>query len=423
MSSAPGPSQTEKEHALSEVLDSQAFARSEQLKNFLRYVCELEISGRASEIKEYSIGTEALGRPDSYSPANDSSVRRRAFELRAKLEELYTKDLAASPVLIELPKGSYVPIFRFRAEEKPAVVPPPQKFPSLALAAAALLTGLILGAAGMRYLGSAIPGSRGGVLQEAWGPLAEPQTSVLVSIASNFHMSVRSGPFSSESDLPSFPAPPGIAPYFQKTNPWPNHGDLIMRPDLNIASLGVVGGVAAVASTLRMLGVHYQILPERSAPLSTFRGRNVVLFGDPINSFAAAQLLNRSRLTVAVNAGTNRLVIRDRTAPPSAPPVFSRREGRPGEPAEVFGLLTVMPTDAEPGQHRRTLIVSGISNVGIHGVMEFFTSPERLQDLKNRFRHDGLAGFPKSYQLVVRCTAQDSLPLSCGYAAHYVLEP
>jgi hypothetical protein len=44
-------------------------------------------------------------------------------------------------------------------------------------------------------------------------------------------------------------------------------------------------------------------------------------------------------------------------------------------------------------------------------------------DLKNRFQRDGLAGFPDSYQLVVRCTAQDSLPLSCGYAAHYLLQP
>ena len=172
-----------------------------------------------------------------------------------------------------------------------------------------------------------------------------------------------------------------------------------MRPDLNNASLGVVGGVAAVASTLRMLGVHYQILPERSAPLSTFRGRNVVLFGDPINSFSAAQLLNRSRLTVAVNAGTNRLVIRDRTAPPSAPPVFSRSEGRPGEPAEVFGLLTVMPTAGAPGQNRRTLIVSGISNAGIHGVMEFFTSTESLQDLKNHFVAMDWRAFPSPISL------------------------
>ena len=187
-------------------------------------------------------------------------------------------------------------------------------------------------------------------------------------------------------------------------------------------SLGVVGGIAAVSSTLHALGAQSQILPERSAPLASFRNRNVILFGDPITSFAAAQLLSRARLTVAQDPATNRLVIRDRQKPASDPPAFSRHEGRPGDPAQVYGLLTVLPSDGTPGQPRRTLIVSGVSQVGIQGAAEFFTSPELLADLKNRLRQDGLSTFPKAYQLVVRCTAQDSLPLSCSYASHYVLE-
>jgi hypothetical protein len=418
-----GPSEAEKAQALREVIESQGLARSEQLKKFLRYVCELEIAGRAAEIKEYSIGTEALGRPSSYSPVSDSSVRRRAFELRAKLEELYREELTSSPVLIELPKGSYVPVFRFRGDERPGVPPLPRRHPRLAVAAA-LLVGMLAGAAGMHLLKApAADGTRQPIVREAWGPLAAPQGSVLVCIASRFHMAVRAGAFSPDAGLPSFPAPPEIYPLYEKTNPWPDRGSLFMRPAQNVATLGVVGGVAAVASHMRTMGVPYQILPERSAPLASFRGRNVILFGDPLNSFAAAQLLNRARLTIAHNPATNRLVIRDRSKPASDPPAFSRREGRPGDPAEVFGLLTVLPSDAPPGLRRRTLIVSGVSNVGVQGAMEFFTSPERLLDLKSRFQRDGLAGFPDSYQLVVRCTAQDSLPLSCGYAAHYLPQP
>ena len=80
------------------------------------------------------------------------------------------------------------------------------------------------------------------------------------------------------------------------------------------------------------------------------------------------------------------------------------------------------PPSAPPGEQRRTMIVSGVSQVGVQGAMEFFASPERLAELKSRFQADGLPGFPKAYQLVVQCTAEDSLPLSCGYAAHYVLE-
>jgi hypothetical protein len=42
----------------------------------------MEIAGRAAEIKEYSIATEALGHPAAYSPGDGSSVRNRAHSLR-----------------------------------------------------------------------------------------------------------------------------------------------------------------------------------------------------------------------------------------------------------------------------------------------------------------------------------------------------
>lgn len=429
MSTTFAPAREEREQALRSVLESRTFARSEQLKNFLRYVCELEIAGRGSEIKEYSIGTEALGRPSSYSPTADSSVRRRAFELRHKLDEVYAGELAASEIVIELPKGSYVPIFRFR-EIAPDLAPEPAPVlelptepprPDRRLAVLAGAAGLIVGVAAMWLLAPASsPAS--GIVREAWGPLASAQGNVLICIASNFHMLVRSGGFSPDADLPTFPVPAEIYSHYKKSNPMAEGSELTMRPAPNVANLGVVGGVAAVSATLRSTGAQYQILPERSAPLASFRNRNVILFGDPINSYAAAQLLSRGRLTVFQDPATSRLVLRDRQKPASDPPVFTRREGKPGDPAQVYGLLTVLPSDAPPGEERRTLIVSGVSQVGAQGAMEFFSSPERLLELKERFRQEGLPGFPRAYQLVVRCTAEDSLPLSCGYAAHYVLE-
>lgn len=415
------PSPEERRQALREVLESQAFARSEQLKSFLRYVCEQEIAGRGSELKEYSIGVEALNRDPSYSPAADSSVRRRAFELRHKLEEAYAGELAASPVLIDLPKGSYVPCFRFRSEERQK---PPGSRMNPVWFMSVLAAGVLLGAGSVYLLRStAVNAPADETLREAWGPLAAPGGNVLISIASNFHMTVRAAPFSPDSGLPTYPAPTEIYPLFQKYNPLPAGAGLFMRPSLNTATLGVVAGVAAASATLRSFGARYQILPERSAPLAGYRNRNVILFGDAQTSFAGSTLLGRMRLTIAHDPATNRMVIRDRSQPDSAPPAFSRREGRPGGPAEVYGLLSVMPSEGSPGEQRRTLIASGVSHVGVQGVMEYFSSPEQIKDLKSRLRGDGHRTFPQAYQLVVRCTAEDSLPLSCGYAAHYAVTP
>jgi hypothetical protein len=78
----------EKREALNLVCQSQTFARSDRLKDLLRFVCEAEIEGHQENLKEYVIGIEALGRPQGYSPSEDSSVRSRAYELRRKTGEV-----------------------------------------------------------------------------------------------------------------------------------------------------------------------------------------------------------------------------------------------------------------------------------------------------------------------------------------------
>lgn len=105
------PSPAEKRAALEEVLQSASFLRADQLRKFLRFICELEISGRAGDLTEYLIGTEALGRPAGYSTAEDSVVRRRAIDLREKLAEVYATELSGAKVRIDLPKGRYIPRF------------------------------------------------------------------------------------------------------------------------------------------------------------------------------------------------------------------------------------------------------------------------------------------------------------------------
>jgi hypothetical protein len=101
----------DKRAAVQGVLQTASFLRAEQLRQFLRFICEMEIAGRAGEITEYLIGVEALGRAPGYSTAEDSIVRRRAIDLREKLDEVYGTELAAARVRIDLPKGRYVPHF------------------------------------------------------------------------------------------------------------------------------------------------------------------------------------------------------------------------------------------------------------------------------------------------------------------------
>src|SRR6185295_15532181 len=113
----------EKERAFEAVLKSRTFGRSDQLQGFLRYICELELAGRGHEITEYSIATEALNRPSDYAPGEDSSVRSRAHSLRRKLQEFYESEAPEAEWRIDLPKGSYRPLFVHRNRLPVVIVP------------------------------------------------------------------------------------------------------------------------------------------------------------------------------------------------------------------------------------------------------------------------------------------------------------
>ena len=69
-----------------------------------------------SNSREYVIGTEVLKKPDSYDPRSDSLVRVLASRLRVKLKEYYSDGGSEDPLVIEFPKGKYIPRFQRREQ-------------------------------------------------------------------------------------------------------------------------------------------------------------------------------------------------------------------------------------------------------------------------------------------------------------------
>ena len=97
---------------LEKILASEGFARNERLRGFLRFVVEEELSGEGSQVKECVIGSSVFGRKPDYDVRHDSVVRTEAVKLRARLMEYYTAAGTGDPVVIDLPKGGYKPVFR-----------------------------------------------------------------------------------------------------------------------------------------------------------------------------------------------------------------------------------------------------------------------------------------------------------------------
>jgi tetratricopeptide (TPR) repeat protein len=102
---------------LQRILASPTFLNARRPSQFLRFIVEGTLAGE-DRIKEYLIGVEVFDRPQDYDPKDDPVVRIEAGRLRKKLAEYYAGPGANDSIIIELPKGGYVPVFY----ERPATI-------------------------------------------------------------------------------------------------------------------------------------------------------------------------------------------------------------------------------------------------------------------------------------------------------------
>jgi hypothetical protein len=99
---------------LGRILASPSFQRSEATARLLRHIVEEKIAGRANGLKEYILGADGLGKGSSFDPRIDPIVRAEGSRLRRRLEKYYVAEGKDDPVVILLPKGSYLPTFKNR---------------------------------------------------------------------------------------------------------------------------------------------------------------------------------------------------------------------------------------------------------------------------------------------------------------------
>ncbi len=446
----------QKRAALEAVLRSNTFARSDQLKSFLKYVCEMEMAGHGHELTEYLIGVEALGRPSQYSPGDDSGVRNRAFALRKKLHEYYELENPDAPIRIDLHKGSYCPHFvenippeksngagvslaQINAPLVPASLA--HDLPALTeigigdgrkkllrgFLAGVIVTTLVAGAIyllmGARRGANAPSPSIAPVLTEAWGPILSPHAETLVCVANppSFSVhSIASPPVSTAP--PSFndpggrPMPQELVDWYRLRFPAANDQNHFLTITTNATYWGDAIGAMTVLKTLISAGAVPQMFPEKVVAMPTLRRRNVILFGAPEYSPAVTRFLEKCPLTIKYLGSIN-----SRGPGQTLTALYSPRRDAKNRMTQVHGLITVLPSESSSEHQHRTVIFSGINSAGAQAAAEFFSAPENLIELRKHLNKQGHNRFPPAYQVVVSAETDDSILLNFKYETHRLL--
>jgi adenylate cyclase len=110
---------------LERITESADFDTSQRSADFLQYVVNETLADRAGAISQHAIACQVFGRGDDFDATIDPIVRMQAGRVRRSLEHYYLTAGAEDPVLVGLPKGSYVPAFEFSEASPPEPQPRP----------------------------------------------------------------------------------------------------------------------------------------------------------------------------------------------------------------------------------------------------------------------------------------------------------
>ena len=99
---------------LERILASSQLRRAARLREFLLFVGQRSIKDGLDQIHEQEIGAKVFGRPPDYDTSLDNIVRVNASELRKRIEDYFATDGVGEALVMEIPRGSYKPVFRPR---------------------------------------------------------------------------------------------------------------------------------------------------------------------------------------------------------------------------------------------------------------------------------------------------------------------
>jgi adenylate cyclase len=110
---------------LDRILASPEFHATDKMRDFLRFIIDEKLAGRSHRIKGYTIAVNVFGRDEDFDATQDPIVRIQAGRLRRAVERYYLVGGVSDPILIDIPKGRYIPRFSLRTERPDVPGPEP----------------------------------------------------------------------------------------------------------------------------------------------------------------------------------------------------------------------------------------------------------------------------------------------------------
>jgi hypothetical protein len=423
-------SETQPSAQVERILHSDTLRTSGVLQRLLRYLADKAFSGEADQLKEYTIGVDAFGKPPTYDPRQDAIVRLQVGRLRQKLGEYYRTEGKDDPVVLDLPKGR----FKLKWEVRPTVpaahlhevievkrdgVQNTRHWRQatiafglafLILAAWSAYSATLLWRSHQNQAGSPAWTPE---LEQLWRPFLASKRPLIVAIADPLFIGLqgtdiyfRKISLRRPEDAASSPEVSALRKLL---------GNPSIQPTFNFSPTGEM-----ISSFLlgKLLGTRRQdisLARSSQVPLQELTENNVILIGPEVVFQQKLPGMQLQPELAQVPEGIHNL--HPRRGEPAffvdKPPSSAPNDG------EVYALIS-----HAPGPLGNTNVQSFTSNRtwGREGAIQAFTDPALARTLINRLRKTS-GEIPRYYQIVVRVKFTDGIPTDIAYVLHRDLTP
>jgi hypothetical protein len=365
---------------LEKILESPFFRSAARSRQFLKYVVQHQVEGHSELLKERTIGTEVFLRPPGYATGDDPVVRVQAGEVRRRLDQYYQSVPNHSEVRIELPVGSYSPVFRRHSDAIPAPLPPihspspvaESHKPNLKRLAIVGLCVAFAVSAGIASLIVHRTGLQRSIFDQFWAPVLASQQPALICLAKGVtyrpspelyqrYRRIHPGTFQTEVERSSVPLP--LDPHEKLV--W---SDMLYYDGYGVA-LGDVSSAVKLSALLGRIGKPNQVRIGANYSFEDLRNSPAIVVGAFNNKWT---IDITSSLHFAFVEDNGLWKIREET--PSGK-VWMTHNNQSGKADEDYAIVARL-MDSKTGQF--TIVVAGLIDSGTEAAGEFASNPDIL---------------------------------------------
>jgi len=406
------PEPDERLQLIERIISTAPFQKSQRFRALLRYLTDRSLYGTPADFTETKIGIRVFERPTDYSTVEDSTVRVHVRQLRLKLHEYFDSDGRNEPLIVEIPKGGFMPVFRPATQRATDISPVPMnavgntsRWSGILLPLLAVSCGLLVVLCGsLVYKLHAVQSSS----NFDW-PLNAVFSSQAVTpvVIGDTNLGISDMLAGKQSTLPEYLNDSAPTLSFPLSDPTGRIAQMLRYVKTsNLTSYADAYAVATLSSLATQQKARIEVRLAREVHLRDFEECNYILLGSSASDPWVSLFENRLNFQLTQDQVTHRTVWLNKH-PQAGEQTSYQGLASTGSSGEEYADVSLLPSQNGRGN---VLIIQGMQQEGTEAAARFLDDASAREQLKKILSRKGARDSSPYFEVLLKSSTVAGAP-------------